>query len=667
MRRIVLSIPLLLALAAGTGRAQVGGITAFPYTQQFGFVTAATTMFPSGNIDGGELSADAGTPTLWTTSAAGHGLNNNGGAGGAIRLQSTAGAGAAGFVWHGSMPCHSADSLAIRWTKSTNGAASTRTNELRVATNDGAGATFTDIPLVNIAGGGWPAFDNAAGAQSGWLRVALPSSLDGSRDVRIRIYSTNRSGSGNHPRVIVDSLSITAGGAGLDHATVLDPPRIDGNAPDTLRIDWTRLAGAAGYLVLGRQDSTPADRPSDGRVYRAGAPIGRSSALAVTSDTLATIVGLARNSAWFIRVVPFRDCDTTYGAASMTLAVVTPDTGAARRFAIRAGRLDTIGHDGVTIRFTVAPAADGSILIARRRNPGNDGLPMHRNGKPPIDRLAGSWWDLSPRGLDRFTADLSFDIADIPGVGHPEDLEIVSRYRENLQWGDIIPTAFASDSSGRRLVSRGQSSFGNYAIGAAGGANVLPVTLASFEGVAGRGGSLLSWRTESETQSAGFILSRAEMTGGGCGPFLELATVAAKGKPGNAARYDYIDRNDLRPNIDYIYRLQEQSLSGEITELARLPLQTGSGISLRPTGPSLRPNPVSAGRVMLELPSDIVIYLRVDIHTIDGVPIRTPVDRKTEPGEGSLAIDLAGLPAGFYLCRIAIGERIVALPLTVLP
>jgi hypothetical protein len=666
MRRIILTASLSLMLATGAGRAQTGGITTFPYTQQFGFVTAATTMFPSGNADGAELSADAGTPALWTTGAAGHGLNNNGGAGGAIRLQSTAGAGAAGFIWRGSMACHTADSLTISWTKVTNGAASTRLNDLRVATNDGGGTVFTDVPLARIDGGAWPAFDNAPGVQSGRLRLALPSSLDRSRDVRIRIYSVNRSGSGNHPRVVVDSLTITATGNGLDRTTIIDPVAATRNMLDTLQLHWPPLAGAGSYLVIGRQDSTPIDRPVEGRRYRAGESIGSATALVVTTDTTATISSLARNSVWFLRVIPLRDCDTSYGASSTTLAVATPAPGSSRRFALRAGRLDTVRHDGVTIRFTTAPAADGSILISRRNNPGSDGLPMHRNGKPPIDRLAGSWWEISPRGLGRFLADLSFDIAGIPGISHVDDLEVVYRLRENLIWGDIARSAVESDSSGTRLVTQGASSFGNFAIGAAGASNVLPVTLVSFEGTAARDRSLLSWRTASELESARFILSRADATAMGSPSFRTIAAIDAKGKSNGMTRYDYIDKSGVRDGIDHIYRLEEESISGEITELARIRLKSEPERPLRRNRAMLRPNPVTGNRVIIEIPDADALHVRIDIHTVGGVLLRSLTDRTMAPGERELEFDIAGLAAGFYLCRIEIGENLYALPLTIL-
>lgn len=213
----------LLFLLSTRGAAQGRRIATFPYQQPFLWVTSTTSSFPSSDVDGGEFALDAGT-VGWVTSIQSHGLNNNGGAGNAIRIQPTAGAnnGIAGFIWFGDFTARCGDSLTLDWNKiQASSTGSTRVSELRIGTNSGAGMTFTDIPIANIDGGAWPRFDNSGAPQSGKLRLKLPPSLNGLSDARIRIYSINIGGTGSLPRLVVDNLAITT----IDAPSIIAGPR----------------------------------------------------------------------------------------------------------------------------------------------------------------------------------------------------------------------------------------------------------------------------------------------------------------------------------------------------------------------------------------------------------------------------------------------------------
>jgi hypothetical protein len=203
-----------VALCAAPHLVQAQGrtITAFPYSQSFAFVPSGTSTTPSGpigapvfpttDVDGGEFTVDANTSSSMVNSTT-TGLNNNAGAGGMLRIHTSGSSAptiAQGFIVHASFTGRFAGSISIAWTKVAN-STSTRANELRIAAS-ADGDPFTDLVAAS--------FDNSATAQSGTLSTTLPSSLNGVADVRFRIYSINVSGSGSHPRVIVDSLQILA-------------------------------------------------------------------------------------------------------------------------------------------------------------------------------------------------------------------------------------------------------------------------------------------------------------------------------------------------------------------------------------------------------------------------------------------------------------------------
>lgn len=355
---------LLLAITAGA-LAQGRKISTFPYTQDFTWVTGATTGFPVADVDGGEFTSDAGTSATWTASITSHGLNNNGGAGGGIRLQSTGTTGPAGLVWYGDFTSNCADSLVIDWSKVTNGTLGTRTNELRIATNGGAGATFTDLPVSSVVGGAWPQFDNQAGAQSGILRVKLPSSLSGSADARVRIYSVNISGSGNQPRVVIDNLNITVlgsptagivdsvGNAGANSLTLFINP---GTVPDSV-------------LVVRRTGSAPMAAPVNGTRYTAGQGLNATDTVVFvgpSSTRSVPFMGLQSGTVYHFAVYGLRTCNGRYSASAATGSGSTLVCSGAPANITSPAAVQR-WQDSIRIGFTTGSRTD-SVLIIRRRN-----------------------------------------------------------------------------------------------------------------------------------------------------------------------------------------------------------------------------------------------------------------------------------------------------------
>lgn len=365
MKRSCTLLPALFVVASMAVLAQGRIVSTFPYVQTFGFVTGTTAAFPAGNVDGGEFTSDAGTGAAWTASIGSHGINNNGGAGGALRLQSTASSGPAGIIWYGDFTNNCADSLVIDWSKVANPANGTRLNELRVATNDGAGTTFNDLPVSSVAGGAWPQFDNQAAAQSGVLRAKLPPSLSGSPGARVRIYSINVGGSGNQPRVVIDNLSITVMGA--------PPPGVIdsiGNAGlRTLTLFINPGTGPDSVLVIRRVGMAPTAVPTNGARYNLSQGLNATDTVVfIGPNTTRSIpfVGLQFGTAYYFAVYGLRTCNNTYSG--------TPATGSGSTLACSGAPAAVFGitalqrwQDSIRIGYSVGSGVD-SVLVIRRRN-----------------------------------------------------------------------------------------------------------------------------------------------------------------------------------------------------------------------------------------------------------------------------------------------------------
>lgn len=1006
MRKHATLLLTLMVLTSVAALAQGRRISSFPYLQSFSFVTGSTTAFPTTNVDGGEFTADAGTSSTFATTLASHGIHNDGG--GSLRLQTDDGSGPAGIIWYGDFDGRDAGALSIDWAKVQNPANGTRVNELRVATNGGSGSTFTDI-----AGVTWPQFDNSTTAQSGTLTVNLPSSLDNKPDVRIRIYSVNVSGTGNHPRVAIDDLSISAtcptpaapsitsatatnttrvvltvvpdavtdtvvivrragaaptatlsnnvrytvgqglnstdtvafvgtptngeiavenlqigtsyyfavygyrycvsaanyssaastsvttltcagtpgqitgvmdvarsqtsvtldyvrslrtdtvlvirrlrtaptttplssqrystgqglsatdtvgyfgppsdlitiGGlqsdslyyfavygfqscnglysttpgldsartycpanrsisnvgdlqvlyttpttAGLmvtapadvqnviifsrgadtnlpaptagrlysvgevvgddtvryvgtstrpivtgltpstsyrflalsllpcnyaysqrgDSATamtlatcipttpgVVDSIRVTRNVPDTLRLSWRRAAGANRYLVVARIDSTPTVGPSSGRWYIAGDSLGRATVLANVGDTTATITGLPRNTALFIKVYAFTNCALSYGTSSALFTTATIGTDSSQRFALRAGVLDTISFGGATPQFAEAPSADGSVLIVRRTgHPGTLGIPMQRNNEPVVNAVsADRWWQLTRNGLGEFDVRLLFDVTGLPGLQDINDLEIIYRPTTVSSWTDIRTEGWDSASGRTWLYSNVQPFVGEYAIGANFSRNVLPVKLTSFEGYSRGRENILRWTTASEENNAGYRLSRAVY---GSDEFVAIADyrtnaeLVGAGTTTDVRRYGYVDADAaLVGGSRYVYRLEEISLDGQSNEIGRVAvdMRAITGIA----SASIAPNPATAGSTAtLRFAVREEGPLAVTLVDVTGATIRTILDEASAAtGQRAVAFPIGDLVAGTYFCRITTAGGRTIVPVTV--
>ncbi len=348
--------------------AQGGRIHTFPYAQDFAWVLGTTTLFPTSSGSGGEFTVDANTDAMWLAGAniTDQGLNPNGGAGAAIRLQTTAASPVAGFIWYGDFNCYTADSLVIEWAKVQHGVPGVPINELRIATNGGSGSVFTDLPLANIVGGAWASFDNSATAQSGSLRVKLPASLAGAADARIRIYTMSISGVGEQPRVVVDDLSITGSpvappGVGIDSVVSMRTSNL------TVYVNPGVVADS--ILVIRRAGAAPIATPVDGSRYTAGQGLNSTDTVVYfgpSANRAVAMNNLQTSTVYHVAAYGYRSCNGRYSTVGAAASAVTLSCGGAPA-TIAALTTLARAQDSLTFAYSVGTRTD-SILVIRRLN-----------------------------------------------------------------------------------------------------------------------------------------------------------------------------------------------------------------------------------------------------------------------------------------------------------
>ncbi len=155
----------------------------------------------------------------------------------------------------------------------------------------------------------------------------------------------------------------------------------------------------------------------------------------------------------------------------------------------------------------------------------------------------------------------------------------------------------------------------------------LAVEMAYFSALASPQGVVLSWRTESETNSYLWIVERAEAGGA----YRELAQLPAAGNSAQPRDYGYTDAS-AQPNRDYLYRIAELSLEGGRTYYGPVGVRTGGmGIPADFALNSPAPNPFT-GQVVLayQLPATSRVTLRV--YNILGQAVKELENGRMSPG-----------------------------------
>jgi len=169
-------------------------------------------------------------------------------------------------------------------------------------------------------------------------------------------------------------------------------------------------------------------------------------------------------------------------------------------------------------------------------------------------------------------------------------------------------------------------------------------------------GIVLAWRTESETNSAGFHVWRSQSENGTYKP-VTTSLMSSKGNGSSATAYKYVDKNVLDGN-KYWYKIEEVSTDGKSEFFGPISVQ---GIPL-PTEYSMAqnyPNPFNPETtIKYELPE--VSEVSVNVYTLLGKEVKTLVNKIQNAGRYAAKWNGTGedgkrVPSGIYFIRIQAG------------
>jgi len=194
----------------------------------------------------------------------------------------------------------------------------------------------------------------------------------------------------------------------------------------------------------------------------------------------------------------------------------------------------------------------------------------------------------------------------------------------------------------------------------------LPVTVTSFSAEISNGKVILRWFTESEMETLGFHILRAEEE---AGPFVRITTalIPCQGNGSGGSQYNFTDRN-VEAEKGYWYQISEVCASGNSHIWGPVCAISGAG-SFVPEACRLfsnYPNPFNPStKIGYEISGeDGSIPAVLIVYNLCGQEIRTLVNNIEEAGSHSVVWDGRNsdgldVPCGIYFYQLKVGDEFV--------
>jgi len=200
----------------------------------------------------------------------------------------------------------------------------------------------------------------------------------------------------------------------------------------------------------------------------------------------------------------------------------------------------------------------------------------------------------------------------------------------------------------------------------------LPVFLTAFSAAFKGGVVRLAWTTESETDHAGFILSRRALNrdGSPASPWTEIASYrthdALRGSGNSSSRKDFafVDVN-VETGAVYEYILSDVDSGGKTTTKRLIRVETAAHVPSEFTLHPNYPNPFNPETtIRFNLPEDAAV--QVSVYDVRGRKAAMLVDGRMEAGSHELKWNAAHQSSGTYFCEVRAGDQRKIIKLTLM-
>jgi hypothetical protein len=317
------------------------------------------------------------------------------------------------------------------------------------------------------------------------------------------------------------------------------------------------------------------------------------------------------------------------------------------------------GRFGADLTFqTLSTSTDLTVTFDGSASTKGLGLPSEQG------LAVTSLWDieLSPEPpSSEIEATVCFDIGDLSfPVVDRSALNVYARSGPSAtDWQERTPTELRpSAENPKQVCATGQSSFSQFAVTAK--KSELPVELAQFDARANGGEVVLSWKTASETNNAGFEVQRKKERNG----WTQIGYVDSKAEGGTTTQsISYQYTADHLPVGSHQFRLKQVDLDGSstLTDPVSVTIQMQEAVDL--TAPV--PNPAS-GTANLSFAVKKQTETTIRLYNTLGQQVATVYEGTPQPGEQQrIQLDVSGLSSGAYFLRLRAGDRTVTERMTV--
>jgi len=267
-----------------------------------------------------------------------------------------------------------------------------------------------------------------------------------------------------------------------------------------------------------------------------------------------------------------------------------------------------------------------------------------------INRISPVYWQLGTV-LSSYTANVTFDLADIGGITTQSDLRILKRENSSSAWAVVAGYDFPDATHIRATTV---TSFSEWTIGTT-GSDLLPVELTSFTAKTSNGSVVLDWITATETNNYGFEIERQTLKNssstGGKEDFIKIGFVNGSGTSNSTKKYSFTDNSVISGK--YQYRLKQIDNSGEFkySQIVEVDL---NNIPDRFSLAQNYPNPFNPSTV---IKYDVPVESKVKIVVFNSLGQELMILMNGIESAGQKQVTLSsmdGLSSGVYYYRIEI-------------